>query len=117
MSTYPPPRPHACTRPTTREQGHVLGLALKQCVAEIREKAVSDLLALSNSAIPFLRRAANSPKGKTSEQLQRALELADEGALTPLPSVASRLLALRRPAGAAAALLNFLPCAEDEYMR
>jgi hypothetical protein len=99
-----------------RDKGLALVPQLDDASADVREKALTALLSLGNGAIPFLRQAANNPEGKAAERIQRSLELIDKGALTPLPPVAARLLALRKPAGTAETLLNYLPFSEDEHM-
>jgi HEAT repeat protein len=99
-----------------RDKGLALVPKLNDDAAEVREKALTELLALGNGAIPLLRQAANNPDGKARERIQKSLELLDKGTATPLPPVAARLVGLRKPAGAAEALLNYLPLAEDEAM-
>src|SRR5262249_3182815 len=83
---------------------------------EVREKALTELLALGNAAVPVLRQALNNPDVKARDRIERSLELLDKDSITPLPPVAARLIALRKPAGAAQALLNYLPLAEDDTM-
>jgi HEAT repeat protein len=99
-----------------RDKGLALMPKLDDDSADIREKALTDLLSLGNGAIPLLRQAANNPDAKSRERIQKSLDLLDKGTATPLPSVAARLVGLRKPAGAAEALLNYLPLAEDEAM-
>jgi HEAT repeat protein len=81
-----------------------------------RDQALTDLLTLGDGAIPLLRQAANTADGKSRERIQKCLQLIDNGTQPPLPTVAARLLAMRKPPGAADALLSFLPQAEDEAM-
>jgi HEAT repeat protein len=81
-----------------------------------REKASARLVALGPLAAPLLREAA---RGKQSERARRAaacLERIARGKQDPLPAAAPRLVALRRPPGAAEVLLDYLPGAEDETL-
>jgi HEAT repeat protein len=82
----------------------------------VRERAVSDLLALGPVAIPFLQEAM---KGKDLERARRAeacLERIRKDDKHVLPAVATRLVALRRPAGAVEALLAYLPWSSGDGM-
>jgi HEAT repeat protein len=99
-----------------RDKGLALVPQLNDVSEDVREKALSELLSMGNGALPLLRQAANNPEAKAADRIQRSLELVDKGAQTPLPPVAARLLALRKPPGAAEALLNFLPFSEDDGM-
>jgi HEAT repeat protein len=99
-----------------RDKGLALVPQLNDLSEDVREKALTELLSMGNGAIPLLRQAANIPEAKAADRIQRSLELVDKGALMPLPPVAARMLALRKPPGAAEALLNFLPFAEDDAM-
>ncbi|HEY7311181.1 MAG TPA: HEAT repeat domain-containing protein [Gemmataceae bacterium] len=81
-----------------------------------REVASRDLFALGRIALPQLREAA---RDKDAEVARRAKLLIDRIEREPahrLPAAAVRLLALRKPDGAAAALLAYLPHAEDDNL-
>src|SRR5262249_50153800 len=74
-----------------------------------------DLVALGPRIPPLLRRAAQENHSRGSPAVARCLEVIDrEFPPIPLPEALFRMLALRRPPGTAAALLAFLPCAENE---
>jgi RNA polymerase sigma factor (sigma-70 family) len=83
-----------------------------------RERAVKELVAFGPPVVPVLRRAL---PGADLEQTRRLGQCLDQIAAAhdgnTLPAVASRLLALRKPAGATEALLAFLPFTEDEVMK
>jgi hypothetical protein len=83
-----------------------------------RERAEAGLLALGAGVVPLLRQATEGNDAKDSQAaVKRCLQtFADRGAPAPLPPAAARLLALRKPAGAAEALLAYLPLAPDETM-
>src|SRR5262249_28407488 len=86
-----------------RDKG--LALIAKLGDTATHDQALADLLALGDGAIPLLRQAANAPDAKNHERIQKCLKIIDKGAIAPLPSVAARLLGLRRPEGAAEVLL------------
>jgi HEAT repeat protein len=98
------------------EYDRVQGLIrqLNDVAAPVREKALADLLALGRTAVPLLRRAISDPNSPAREQAQKCLQLLDQSQVAPLPGAAARLVALRRPEGAVAVLLAYLPSAEDE---
>ncbi|HEY7309320.1 MAG TPA: HEAT repeat domain-containing protein [Gemmataceae bacterium] len=79
-----------------------------------REVASRDLFALGRITLPQLREAL---KDKDAEVARRAKLLIDRIEREPahrLPAAAVRLLGVRKPDGAAAALLAYLPHAEEE---
>src|SRR5262245_34610340 len=81
-----------------------------------RERATADVIAYGHLAVPFLREAA---AGKDLERARRAeacLERIGRGEGKPLPVAAARLVALRKPAGGADVLLDYLPWAESEEL-
>src|SRR5262249_6045586 len=80
----------------------------------VRERATADIVAFGHLAVPFLREAA---RGQDLERARRAatcLERIAHGEGKPLPMAAVRLIALRKPAGAAEVLLDYLPWADRE---
>jgi HEAT repeat protein len=81
-----------------------------------RQKAFAGLVAIGTPAIPMLRMAAREiDTPELSAQAKAALRAIEEdpGALT---AAAIRLLGARRPAGAARAILDFLPHAETDQV-
>jgi HEAT repeat protein len=86
---------------------------------DVRERASAGLLAVGPRAVPLLRQAARGPDREVSrraEECLRKLEADGQtgGPAVPVLSAAARLLAARKPDGAAAVLLDYLPFAEDE---
>ncbi|MHB1424723.1 MAG: HEAT repeat domain-containing protein [Gemmataceae bacterium] len=77
-------------------------------------KAASELAALGALAIPALRQAVKDPDRQQIARLAQRCLHALEQQPGQLSSAAARLIAQRRPQGAAEALLEFLPQAEDE---
>ncbi len=78
-----------------------------------REKATRELLTAGERALEFLRAALKNP---TDEEMRRRAEqcvrLIEQIPHAARNSAAARLLALRRPPGAAAVLLAYLPSAD-----
>jgi HEAT repeat protein len=83
---------------------------------EVRESAERDLVALGPRATSYLRGAISRGQPRISSAAARCLSRIEGQRSNPLPSTALRLLQLRPPSGTTAALLAFLPCAEDEDM-
>ncbi len=86
--------------------------------ATVRDKAMADLVALGADAVPLLRQTqgAGERDAKLAEAAQKCLAQIDPNVAPPLPVVAARLLAMRRPAGGAEAILAYLPSAEDDVI-
>jgi HEAT repeat protein len=79
--------------------------------------AARDLVALGPRVSPLLRRAVQQGHPQLSPTAARCLDgIEREFPPVPLPEALFRVLPLRRPPGTVAALLAFLPCAEDEEM-
>ncbi len=76
-----------------------------------REKAAHDLVALGARAAPHLRLALKESDRELAVRAQKCLEVIDAGPGAQAQAAAVRLLALRKPAGAAALLLTYLPYA------
>ncbi len=99
------------------DQAHALLRKLESEKEEARGAAARDLVALGPRISPLLRRAVQQAHPRAGPVAARCLDSIErEFPPIPLPESLFRMLALRRPAGAAATLLAFLPCAEDEEM-
>lgn len=81
---------------------------------DVREKASHDLIALGRPAIPFLRQAMTDTDLEVVRRAENCIRLIDQGGVASYPAATIRLIALKKPAGAAEVLLNYLPVAEDE---
>jgi HEAT repeat protein len=82
---------------------------------DVREKALADLQALGSTALPVLRdAAANDPDVEVRRRAERCCQLADVQDGPAVQAAAARLVAVRKPEGAAAVLLAYLPFASDE---
>ena len=82
-----------------------------------REKAAAELTAIGPPAVPALRQAAKDPDAADAAGLARRCLTALEANSASISGAVVRLTAQRRPDGAAAALLAFLPYAEDESIQ
>src|SRR5262245_4230129 len=104
-----------------RTLGHVAAERLDALVRRLgdkdeaeRGKAVRELVGLGPLAVPSLRLAASDPDNQAAANLARRCLAALRGEeAAELPVVAARVLARRRPAGAVAALLAYLPFADS----
>jgi HEAT repeat protein len=103
--------------PSDETRAKVLALIAKldDKDSAIRDKAVADLVALGAEAAPLLRQAAGERDAK-ADAAHKCLSQLDPDVAPPVPTVAVRLLAMRRPAGGAEAILAFLPSAEDDVI-
>jgi hypothetical protein len=80
----------------------------------IREKATTDLIDIGAVARPLLAQALRNRDLEVSRRARRALDtIGTAAAETNLLPAAARVLANRKPAGAAEVLLNFLPNIEE----
>jgi hypothetical protein len=85
---------------------------------EVREKATAELILLGSVALPFLREAAGDNDPEVARRAKHCLARIGEpkGPAQVSPS-AMRLLALRKPVGAAEVLLALVPSTTDEAMK
>jgi HEAT repeat protein len=80
---------------------------------DVREKATTALIQKGGAALALLREAAKNEDLEVVERARFCLKEIEKGQATVVPASAARLLALRRPAGAAEALLAYLPIADE----
>ncbi|MHB1425392.1 MAG: HEAT repeat domain-containing protein [Gemmataceae bacterium] len=104
-------------RARTEVERQPLHRLLIQCVkggSEERTRAMAELLGLGPLALPVLRQAAGDlDHPDFAERASRCLPWLEGPASRRLLAAAARMLARRKPEGAASALLAFLPLAED----
>jgi HEAT repeat protein len=84
--------------------------------SDVREQAVSSLVAYGSVAIPMLREAANNGAATQKAAAERCLKAIAESDRRALPAAAARLVGLRKPKGAVEVLLAYLPWTEDENL-
>jgi HEAT repeat protein len=82
----------------------------------IREQALADLAAHGPPVVPLLRDALKGADLEKQLRIERCLQAIAKVDRPPLPTVAARLAALRKPAGAVETLLAFLPWTEDDQL-
>jgi HEAT repeat protein len=104
-------------RARTSVDGETLDRLVQQLASasrEEREPAAAGLLGLGPLALPALRQAANDlDHPQLAARAARCLPWLDGPASLQLLTAAARTLAVRQPPGAAAALLAFLPFADN----
>jgi hypothetical protein len=82
----------------------------------VREKASADLVALGAAAVPLLREALKDEDVEVARRAEKCLELIEPYPSIPVTAAAARLVAARRPEGAAVVLLAYVPYADDEVV-
>jgi HEAT repeat protein/outer membrane protein assembly factor BamB len=106
---------------------HTLTPGLRQKIKELIGKLGDDTYAVRDAAdyelhrlgritLPQLRDARSSADPETATRAHWLVKRIQDEPSRNLPSAAVRLLALRKPPGAAEALLAYLPLAEDENL-
>ena len=79
-----------------------------------RTRAARELVGLGPLAVPALRLAVSDPDSPAAGAARQCLKALSGEEAGELPAAAARVLAQRRPRGAAAALLAYLPLADAE---
>lgn len=104
--------------PPAPPRGRIADLVKRLSAPDLdaREAARGELTALGPAAVPLLRTAANNVDDvEGSRGAREALANIEGQGASNLVTHAARLLAARKPAGAAEALIGYLPFAEDEH--
>jgi HEAT repeat protein len=101
---------------TDRETALALIKKLGDDEFETREKAEASLRKMGPFIIPLLRQAARGTDEDVKMRANRCLTLIEKDNPVQVSPVTARLLALRKPAGAAEAIITYFPLAEDEAM-
>jgi hypothetical protein len=83
-------------------------------VFQVRESASEQLVTIGAVAVPFLTRATKDEDVEVARRAEACLKLIEKSAGSGVTTAALRVLAHRKPAGAAAVLLDFLPFADDD---
>jgi HEAT repeat protein len=97
-----------------RRKGEVLIRQLGDNNFAVREKAEAQVRAMGAPALPLLRKAVKDPDLEVSRRARTCLADLERDKNLPLPQATPRLIALRKPEGAAEALLEFTPFADEE---
>lgn len=82
----------------------------------VREQATADLIAAGESAQKLLAEAAHDPDLEVARRATHCLEHITSTAVLAQTLAATRLLAVRKPAGATEVLLNYLPFATEDVI-
>jgi hypothetical protein len=82
----------------------------------VREQATNDLIGLGRIARKHLQTALEDPDPEVVRRAERCLRYIEAGPGAMVPHAAARLLAVRKPEGAAAVILNYLPFADEEAL-
>jgi hypothetical protein len=82
-----------------------------------REEASKALVAAGVIALPYLREAARSEDREVARRARDCLKQIGTGPGVEVPAAVVRLLGWKRPAGAAKALLDYLPAADEPVAR
>jgi HEAT repeat protein len=99
------------------DREHLLALTqqLGDKAAEARARAAAELVARGPVAIPALRHAINDLSDpQIAARARQCLQMIEGASGAAIPAAAARVLASRKPAGAAEALLAYLPFADDQ---
>jgi HEAT repeat protein len=80
----------------------------------VRQKAQAEVKAMGSLIVPLLRRAALDRDLEVRKRARDCLSEMERDKNLPLSPIAARLIALRKPANAAEALLAYVPYCDDE---
>jgi hypothetical protein len=83
---------------------------------DVRERASGELTAAGRKALPFLRPALTDPDAERVRRAREIVQAIDSGTDRSLLAAAVRVLAARQADGTTAALVGYLPAAEDELL-
>jgi HEAT repeat protein len=102
-------------RSDTRQKCEELIKQLGDTDFTVREKAQSQVKGMGVLILPLLRQAAKHPSDlEIRSRAQRCLSVMERDKSLPLSAITTRLIALRKPAGGAEALLDYTPYADDD---
>jgi HEAT repeat protein len=102
--------------PANMENLRTLMSRLGDPAFKVRERAMAELIALGPGIVPLLKANAKGGDPERRHRVDFCLNRLAGSRGQSLPPAAARLVAMRRPAGAAAVLLDFLPWTEDPEM-
>ena len=97
-----------------RQKCEVLIKQLGDSDFAVREKAQAEVKAMGTLIVPLLRHATRSPDLEIRNRARDCLSVMERDKNMPLSPITPRLIALRKPAGAAETLLAFVPYADEE---
>jgi HEAT repeat protein len=102
--------------PDAKDRDKIRDLSSKLASGDFatRETATRELFALGRRGLPQLQEAAKSKDVEAARRATTLIERIEKEPSHHLPVAALRLLSIRKPPGSTAALLAYLPFAEDE---
>jgi HEAT repeat protein len=80
----------------------------------VREKAQAEIKAMGSLIVPLLRHATRHSDLEIRNRARDCLSVMERDKNLPLSPITPRLIALRKPAGAAEALLAYVPYADED---
>jgi HEAT repeat protein len=98
----------------TRQKGLALIQRLGDDQFTVREKAAAELRALGIMMIPLLRHVQKEADLEVRQRAERLASILEHDNSLPLSAVTVRLIALRKPTGAAQTILAYLPFADND---
>ncbi len=99
-----------------REKAEKLIRELGDDAFDVRQKAKIELKNMGVLVIRMLKTAVNDPDLEVSQSARFVLQEIEKDKAAPLSPVAARVVALRKPPGAAEVLLAYLPFCDDEAL-
>src|SRR5262249_12825471 len=81
---------------------------------QVRKKATAALLKAGRAALPLLRRAERNEDTEIARRAKECVQQLEQGSEDLLVTAVARVLADRRPKGAAKAILAYLPMVDEE---
>lgn len=99
-----------------REKAEKLIHQLGDDLFDVRQKAKTELKNMGVVVVRMLKTAANDPEFQVSESARAVLQDIEADKAAPLSPVAARIVALRKPPGAAETLLAYLPFCDDDAL-
>jgi len=82
----------------------------------VRERAGNELIEVGLPAVGLLRQGQNDPDIEIARRCERCLQRIESVPTTKLSAAVARAVAKRRPVGAPAVLLAYMPFADDEVV-
>jgi hypothetical protein len=82
----------------------------------VRERASAELVALGRVALPVLDKARRDPDPEIAHRATNCVHQIEQGSIAALPAAVVRTVAKKKPAGAVAVLLDYLPLVENDAL-
>ena len=96
------------------EHLHALVGKLGDPASAVRDRSAAELVGWGSLAVPVLQAVNDLDDQEAAGRARKCLQWIEGSSSATLPVAAARLLAVRKPAGAADALLAYLPLADNK---